>query len=104
MTKEYSVWTVVYNKDGSPNNEVLEGEFDNKEEALKRARAVNGEVRKYNAELSGYDLIEDQFRFLIKEDMVEKWMAENEYDDYEVFVNNAFDMNQIRWYEMEEQL
>ncbi len=37
-------------------------------------------------------------------EMVENWMQENEFEDYEVFINNAYDMNQIRWYGIEEQL
>ena len=34
---------------------------------------------------------------------VEAWMEENEYEDYEVFVN-PMDVNRIEWYEVEEDI
>lgn len=35
--------------------------------------------------------------------MVEKWMVDNEYDNYEVFVCDA-NMNHLCWYEIEENI
>lgn len=34
---------------------------------------------------------------------VEKWMEENEYEDYEVFVSHVA-VNHIAWYEIEEDI
>lgn len=43
----YEVYTVTLNRDGSPNNEILEGEYTDKSEALKKAEQTGGEVREY---------------------------------------------------------
>lgn len=43
----YTVWTICYNRDGSVNNETLEGEYTDRDEAFKKAEAVNGEVREH---------------------------------------------------------
>lgn len=51
----YTVWTINYNRDGSVNNETLEGEYTDRDEALKKAKAVNGEVREHNTLDSMYD-------------------------------------------------
>ena len=53
---KFSVWTVAYNKDGSPNNEVLEAVYDDKDEALQLASRLDGEVRRYDND-TDYDLI-----------------------------------------------
>lgn len=49
-------------------------------------------------------IFDDSDKAYEAKEMVENWMKENEFEDYEVFVNNAFDLNQIRWYEIEKQL
>lgn len=44
---KYSVWTVARNRDGSPNNETLEGVYDVFEDAQEKAAIINGEIRYY---------------------------------------------------------
>ena len=51
----FTVWTIAYNRDGSVDNEVLEGEFTNKFEAINLAKRVNGEVRAHKTLDSMYD-------------------------------------------------
>lgn len=51
----YTVWTITYNKDGSVNNEELQGEFQNKHEAIELAKRINGEVREHETLDSMYD-------------------------------------------------
>ena len=51
----FTVWTIAYNKDGSVNNETLEGEFNNKAEAIALAKRLNGEVREHDTLESMYD-------------------------------------------------
>lgn len=53
----YEVYTVTYNRDKSPNNEILEGKYTDKTEALNKAKQVNGEVR-YYFNPSDYTIIE----------------------------------------------
>lgn len=55
----FTVWTISYNKDRSINNEVLEGEYADKAEALAKAGQVNGEVREYDALGIDYNVIQE---------------------------------------------
>lgn len=51
----FTVWTIAYNRDGSVNNETLEGEFNNKAEAIALAKRLDGEVREHDTLESMYD-------------------------------------------------
>ena len=51
----FTVWTIAYNKDGSINNEELQGEFQNKDEAIELAKRINGEVREHDTLDGIYD-------------------------------------------------
>ena len=51
----FTVWTIAYNKDGSVNNETLEGEFDDIYKAFTLAERVNGEVREHDTLNSMYE-------------------------------------------------